>query len=52
MTDKWTGQKTVLKEEDVDIIRRIQRGAAPSRLHVDYPVGFKPLDLATTKPEC
>ena len=38
MTDKWTGQKTVLSKEDVELIRRLQRGAHPSSSEEMYPV--------------
>lgn len=37
VTDKWTGQTTVLSDEDVDIIKRLQRGANPSASQDNYP---------------
>ena len=46
MTDKWTGQKTVLNKEDVDIIKRLQRGAHPSSSQEMYPVGYHSFSIA------
>ena len=38
MTDKWTGEKTVLSKEDVEAIKRMQKGLNPSSSQDMYPV--------------
>ncbi|XP_070193789.1 ribosome biogenesis protein bop1-like isoform X2 [Littorina saxatilis] len=37
VTDKWTGEKTVLSKEDVELIKKLQKGGNPSASEEMYP---------------
>ena len=38
MTDKWTGEKTVLSKEEVETIKRLQNSKNPQASDEMYPV--------------